>query len=77
MNTEIHEQISVDLNNPYMPRKYLPVLLLLEPRSKSLEPEPSIFIEPIDPKAARVFMLTFCRQMKIEVMIMKTMKTPP
>ena len=39
---------------------YLPVRLLLDPSSKSLEPEPSIFIEPIEPKAARVFMLTFC-----------------
>ena len=53
----------------------LPVLLLLEPSSKSLEPEPSIFIEPIEPKAALVFMLTCMHKMKITMMM--TMMTPP
>ena len=52
----------------------LPVLLLLDPSSKSLDPEPPIFIDPIDPKAARAFMLTF---VKIEMSMVEMKVTPP
>ena len=54
--------------------KDLPVLLLLDPSSKSLDPEPPIFIDPIDPKAARAFILTF---VKIEMSMVEMKVTPP
>ena len=74
-NEEMNEQLDVDMNNVYGEQN-LPVLLLLEPSSKSLEPEPSIFIEPIEPKAARVFMLTCMHKMNVMTML-TVMKTPP
>ena len=52
----------------------LPVLLLLDPSSKSLDPEPPIFIDPIDPKAARAFILAF---VKIEMSMVEIKVTPP
>ena len=55
--------------------KDLPVLLLLDPSSKSLDPEPPIFIDPIDPKAARAFILTFVKLLEMSMVEMKV--TPP
>ena len=61
-------------NCPGKKMEALPVLLLLDPSSKSLDPEPPIFIDPIDPKAARAFILAF---VKIEMSMVEIKVTPP